>query len=730
MHKKILITTLLLLFVVPSLGFSVFRENWPTYMGNQYLTGNNDGIIPEGDNVLWKFKVKGRLYNPVGINGRVYVVSTDRNLYCLDIKDGSVIWKFKAEGAITRMVVVYKGRVYLPAGRFLYCLDEKTGKVLWGRRDPSIGFYGTPTIAEGKIFYGNRKGFFCRELQNGHLVWENKQVYTYGGFPSYWNGMVYTVSKEFQKESAFLYALNVADGTRQWSVALPNVSNIYSPVVYDGKVYLAYGNQITVFDGQNGEQILQKFFGSQVASHPVFSQGVLYLSLMEGTIIKIDPDTGNWEPLFSAPYGTQFAAVGSYLFIPIKNTAGGFAIVDAASGKTIDRVTSREGEPSALTVSSGIALVPSTDTLVAFGNGKFLGTVSPVYEEPKTGTRGMAKERAGVVSHKPAPGEEKTETGPALPQPGGTETGGIPKGSAPERGGGEALAGGPKTEKGGQEALTVGPETGNTGDTALTGGPETGSKGETALTEGSETGKGVEETPAGGPGTGRGVEEAPAGTQKPVEGAVTGPETATIRGEVREKFTGRPLSGTVEATTKREDGAVERREKEFSGGSFEIEVPKKGFTDLIVSSSGYTFETITLPDEKAIDDLSTEPLEISLARAETGQMLTVGSIHYRIGSANLEPNSIPTLQNLLQMMQENPSIRITIAGHTDSTGDSAFNKKLSKMRANSVADWLIKNGISSTRLTTVGFGDTTPVASNDTEEGRRKNRRTEITILE
>ncbi len=667
MHNKIIsITALVLLLFAPSLGFSVYRENWPTYMGNQYLTGNNDGIIPEGDSVLWKFKVKGRLYNPVGINGRVYVVSTDNNLYCLDMKDGSVVWKFQAEGALTRMVVAYKGKVYLPAGRFLYCLDEKTGKVLWGRRDPSIGFYGTPTIAEGKIFYGNRKGFFCRELQNGHMVWENRKVYTYGGFPSYWNGVVYTVSKEFQKESAFLYALNESDGTIRWSVALPNVSNIYSPVVYDGKIYLAYGNQIAVFDGQTGERILNKIFGSQVASHPVFSQGVLYLSLMEGAIIRIDPDTGNWQPLFNAPYGTQFAAVGSYLFIPIKDASGGFSVIDAASGKTVDRVTSGEGEPSALTVSSGIALVPSTDTLVAFGNGKFLGTISASYEKPGAVLKGPAQKEAAVLKQEQAAAVAQTpETGKTPQEPEVTGTGTIAAGPKIGETGGK---------KEGEEALAVSPE----------GSEAAGSK----------------------------------------------PETATIKGEVREKGTGRPLSGTVEATTRLADGGVQKKEEDFSAGSFEIEVPKKGFTDLIFSSSGYTFETITLPDEKAIDDLSTEPLEISLARATTGQTLTVGSIHYRTGSANLEPNSIPTLQNLLAMMQENPSIRIEIAGHTDSTGGSEFNMKLSKMRSNSVADWLIKNGVSSTRITTVGYGDTKPIASNETEEGRLKNRRTEITILQ
>jgi len=593
MIKKVIILFIASL-LFPCTGFSFVQENWPTYMGNQYLTGNNDSIIPDGDQVIWKFHAPGRLYNPVGINERVYVVSTDKYLYCLNIKDGSILWKFKAEGALTRMVVVYQGRVYLPAGRFLYCIDEKTGSVLWGRRDPSVGFYGTPTIAEGKIFYGNRKGFFARELRNGHSVWENKEIYTYGGFPSYWYGMVYTVSKEFQKESARLVALNESDGTIRWEVALQNVSNIYSPVVYNEKIYLAYGKQIAVFNAESGKRLFEKYFLSQVASHPVFSQGKIYISLIEGTIIKIDPETGNWEPLFKVPFGTQFAAIGSYLFIPVKDAKGGFAVVDSVSGRELRRITTSEGEPSSLTVSRGIAFVPSKNTLLAIGRGQFLGTVSAKLQEP---------------------GEEKRET-------------------------------------------------------------------------------------------------------------------LLIRGEVKERDTGRPLSGKVEASTKFEDGIVQSKEKNFTGGAFEIEVPKEGSTDLIFSSKGYTFETITLPDEKAVDDLTMEPLELTLSKAETGETISIGSIHYEVGSANLEPNSIPTLQNLLQMMKENPSIKIEIAGHTDATGSAEVNMTLSKKRAESVASWLIQNGLLSKRISTIGFGDTRPIADTSTEEGRRKNRRTEITILE
>ncbi len=598
-------------------------------MGNQYLTGNNDGIIPEGDNVLWKFKSSGRIYNPVGVNDRVLVVSTDNYLYCLDLRDGSILWKFKAEGALTRMVVVYRGKVYLPSGRYIYCLDLEDGDVLWARRDQSIGFYGTPTVAEERIFYGNRKGFYSRELLNGHLVWENPAIYTYGGFPSYWNGMVYTVSKEFQKETARLVALNTDDGTIRWETVLENVSNIYSPVVYREKIYLAFGNKIVVFDAESGEKQWEKLFLEAVASHPVFSHGNIYLSLREGTIIKLDPEKGNWEPLFTAPYATQFAVVGSYLFIPIKSPDGEMAVVDAETGREVKRVPSGEGEPSNLTVSRGIALLPSTNALVAIGKGQFIGTVSVGPEPYETGIAERGR-------------SETFEIGTGTPGAEGTRTGVL--------------------EPGGEEPQEI--------------------------------------------------------------------ETTKIKGKVRDQMTRRPLSGSVEATTRFEDGTIARTQSSFTGGSFEINIPREGETDLIISSKGFTFETITLPDEEAIDDLSKEGIDLTLSRARRGEQIRLYSIHFELGRANLEPNSIPTLRKIHEMMVENPDIKIEIGGHTDTSGTKEFNMRLSELRAEAVASWLIQNGIPSKRIITKGYGDTKPIADNFTFEGRRKNRRTEILVLD
>jgi cytochrome c oxidase subunit 2 len=111
------------------------------------------------------------------------------------------------------------------------------------------------------------------------------------------------------------------------------------------------------------------------------------------------------------------------------------------------------------------------------------------------------------------------------------------------------------------------------------------------------------------------------------------------------------------------------------------------------------------------------------------KIIVLNYIQFETGGAQLTPSSRFELTNLVDMMKKYPSMRIEVSGHTDSTGDATANLQLSKDRANVVYQELVKNGIEASRLTAVGYGSTRPVASNDTEEGRQKNRRTEFKIL-
>jgi len=87
------------------------------------------------------------------------------------------------------------------------------------------------------------------------------------------------------------------------------------------------------------------------------------------------------------------------------------------------------------------------------------------------------------------------------------------------------------------------------------------------------------------------------------------------------------------------------------------------------------------------------------------------------------------LNDLVEVMKLKPAMVIEIGGHTDNTGSKEINLKLSQGRADAVRNYLIQKGIPATRVTAKGYGDTQPVADNSTDEGRTKNRRTEVTVI-
>ena len=105
------------------------------------------------------------------------------------------------------------------------------------------------------------------------------------------------------------------------------------------------------------------------------------------------------------------------------------------------------------------------------------------------------------------------------------------------------------------------------------------------------------------------------------------------------------------------------------------------------------------------------------------------NIFFDFDKATLRSESTNELQRLTKLLNDVPSLKIEISGHTDSKGADDYNKKLSNSRAKSVVDNLIKAGITADRLTFAGYGEEQPIATNDTDDGRQLNRRTEFKIL-
>ena len=108
-----------------------------------------------------------------------------------------------------------------------------------------------------------------------------------------------------------------------------------------------------------------------------------------------------------------------------------------------------------------------------------------------------------------------------------------------------------------------------------------------------------------------------------------------------------------------------------------------------------------------------------------GKFITYG-ITFDVGKAEIKPESMGELNRIVKLMTENPDLKFEVQGHTDSTGNAASNQKLSEQRAGAIVARLVEMGIAKDRLTAVGKGQTSPIAGNDTDEGRAKNRRVEF----
>jgi len=106
-------------------------------------------------------------------------------------------------------------------------------------------------------------------------------------------------------------------------------------------------------------------------------------------------------------------------------------------------------------------------------------------------------------------------------------------------------------------------------------------------------------------------------------------------------------------------------------------------------------------------------------------------IHFEVDKATIMADSNGLLDEIVDVLKEHTQIKkVSIEGHTDSDGSGAHNDKLSKARAKAVLDYLVAHGVAAGRLTSKGFGESKPLASNDTPDGKEKNRRVEFLIIE
>ena len=133
-------------------------------------------------------------------------------------------------------------------------------------------------------------------------------------------------------------------------------------------------------------------------------------------------------------------------------------------------------------------------------------------------------------------------------------------------------------------------------------------------------------------------------------------------------------------------------------------------------------------DLKKLKEYKEIEVNLYLAPIEKNEAIRLNNIFFEFGKSTLKTESYPELKRLIKLLSDNPTITIELSGHTDNVGADADNLTLSQNRAAAVVDYLTQNGIKANRLVAKGYGETLPVATNDTEEGKQLNRRVSFTV--
>jgi outer membrane protein OmpA-like peptidoglycan-associated protein len=203
-----------------------------------------------------------------------------------------------------------------------------------------------------------------------------------------------------------------------------------------------------------------------------------------------------------------------------------------------------------------------------------------------------------------------------------------------------------------------------------------------------------------------------------------------FKGVVFDKDTKKRLEAKFDLTDLASGSVVSSSSSDPLTGEFLLSLPTEKNYGLNVSKDGYLFysDHFELKGENSrakpfIYNVPLEPIRV-------GQTVILKNIFFDIDKYDLKEESISELTRLIQLLKNNPQLHIEISGHTDNHGSADHNIVLSRNRAQAVYNYLIANGIAKERLSYAGYGMTRPIDTNDTEQGRANNRRTEFSVVE
>jgi OOP family OmpA-OmpF porin len=207
------------------------------------------------------------------------------------------------------------------------------------------------------------------------------------------------------------------------------------------------------------------------------------------------------------------------------------------------------------------------------------------------------------------------------------------------------------------------------------------------------------------------------------------PDPVTIiSGRVLDAKTKNPIGTTIEYDILSNGTNVGIANSNPTTGNYKIVLPGGNTYAYRAQAPGYfsVNESITIDSQSVYTEIH---VDLLLVPIETGQKIELKNVFFYQSSPKLIESSYPELDRMVEVLKTNPAVRIELDGHTDNQGDPVLNMTLSEKRVETVKAYLVSKGIESKRISTKAFGGTKPIAPNDTEENRKKNRRVEIIVV-
>jgi outer membrane protein OmpA-like peptidoglycan-associated protein len=204
-----------------------------------------------------------------------------------------------------------------------------------------------------------------------------------------------------------------------------------------------------------------------------------------------------------------------------------------------------------------------------------------------------------------------------------------------------------------------------------------------------------------------------------------------IKGNVKDEQSDEPVKAKVELKNV-ETKQVTEIPVDSATGKYVIATLLRNDYILTVKKEDYAYTSKYISKEDSV--ISKEPTKVKvdfeIKPIQVGQAYRLNDIYFAYGKYYLTEDSKRIIDGFIDFLNDHPSMKVAIFGHTDNTSDADLNLKLSENRAKEVYDYILMKGVDVSRLSYKGFGLTKPIASNDTEQGRAKNRRTEFVIIE